>query len=69
LFKIKYEENARILYTLFSEKTVRRTSEEINTDLDWIDPNVHVKLTDVQKKLYNIILSELPPTKVGGVSR
>lgn len=56
-FKKLYEENARILYTLFSESTVRRTSEDINDHLEWKEAIVRFDLDSLQKQLYDFIMS------------
>ena len=55
-FKDLIEENPRILYTLFNERTVRRTSEDINDDLDWVDHDELIDLHPVQQELYKHLL-------------
>ncbi|MBS3082009.1 hypothetical protein J4416_03720 [Candidatus Pacearchaeota archaeon] len=56
-----YQENPRILYTLFNEKTIRRTAEDINDTLSFADPvNEVVDLTPEQRKIYEHILEWQP---------
>ena len=55
-FKKLYEENPRILYTLFNNKTVRRTSEDINDDLEIEENEELIDLDPVQLQLYQHIL-------------
>ncbi len=59
-FEELYEGNPRILYTLFQEKTIRRSAEQINTDLDWEENDVEVELDPVQRQLYNHIVEFRP---------
>ncbi|MBX4196179.1 DEAD/DEAH box helicase [Candidatus Pacearchaeota archaeon] len=55
-----YQNNPRILYTFVNEKTIRRTSEAINEDLDWNELEELVELDDVQRTLYNHIIEFRP---------
>ena len=56
-----YEENPRILYTLFNEKTIRRTAEDINDNLEFDGPaNELVDLSPEQKTIYDHILEWQP---------
>jgi superfamily II DNA or RNA helicase len=59
-FKDSYESNPRILHTLFSEKTLRRTSEDLNEDLQWRDNNIDVELDPKQKQVYDHIVEHRP---------
>lgn len=60
-FSRLYEENPRILYTLFNEKTIRRTSEDINDTLVFDEPtNELTDLSPEQRKLYEHILEWQP---------
>lgn len=59
-FKKQYKNNPRILYTLFHERTVRRTSEDINNNLDWEEKELLVDLTPNQKTLYDHIVQFRP---------
>jgi hypothetical protein len=60
----KFEEfhrsNPRIMYTFFNEKTVRRTSEDINEDLELESSEISVDLTSIQDKLYYHIVEFRP---------
>jgi len=55
-FKALYEENPRILYTLFNEKSIRRLSEDINEHLKWKEEEIKVKLGKKQRILYDHIV-------------
>ncbi|MBS3157390.1 DEAD/DEAH box helicase family protein [Candidatus Woesearchaeota archaeon] len=59
-FRRLYEGNPRILYTLFNEKSVRRTSEDINDELEVNPFEELVELTDEQRQLYNHIMEFRP---------
>lgn len=59
-FKELYEKNPRILYTLFNEKTLRRTSEDINNNLEWDEVDEGVQLDEVQRQLYDHIVEFRP---------
>ncbi len=53
----------RALYTLFNERTIRRTSEDINENLKHVEPkefNEPFELDEVQRKLYDHILDFNP---------
>jgi len=50
----------RHLFALFHENSVRRTSEEINSDLEWTESENLVELSNVQRKLYNHIVEFRP---------
>jgi len=54
-FKPLYEESPRILSTFLRQKTVRRTSADINRDLDWTEIEEFVDLDPLQRKLYDYI--------------
>lgn len=58
--KVAIENNPRILYTFFNEKTVRRTAEDINDELDWREGEESVELTPEQRKLYEHIIEFRP---------
>lgn len=60
-FRELYEKNPRILYTLFNEKTVRRTSQDINAGLEWDEFDEPVELDEAQRQLYEHIV-EFRPT-------
>lgn len=60
-FEEEYRNNPRALYTLFNEKTVRRTSEDINEDLEWEEWDEEIELGPVQRQLYQHI-TEFRPT-------
>lgn len=47
--------NPRVLYTFLNEKSVRRSSDQINEELDWEEMEELVQLTPIQRKLYNYI--------------
>ncbi|HLP79125.1 MAG TPA: SNF2-related protein [Acidobacteriota bacterium] len=55
-----YQKNPRILYTLFHEKTVRRTSNQINAGLESIEFEDLVPMTDVQRTIYDHIVQTRP---------
>ena len=55
MFDEIYEENPRILYTLFLEKTVRRTSEDVNDALKVEFKDIGVPLTNAQRKIFDHI--------------
>ncbi|MBI2499169.1 DEAD/DEAH box helicase family protein [Candidatus Woesearchaeota archaeon] len=56
----KIRQNPRELYTFFHEKTVRRTSEEINEELDWEEREIPIEMTPVQEKIYRHLELEQP---------
>ena len=59
------EDNPRALYTLVKENSIRRTSDEINRDLDWeeleelVDIELNSRFED-QRRLYNHIVQTRP---------
>ena len=56
----KIRENPRELYTFFHERTVRRSSEEINDELDWEEKEEAVELTPIQDKIYRHLEQQRP---------
>ncbi len=46
----------RILYTFFNERSVRRTAEDINEDLNWKEIEHNVELDPIQRKVYEQIV-------------
>ena len=50
----------RVLYTFFHEKSVRRTSEDINEELDWTEKEIEVALNPVQRAVYDHIIEHRP---------
>lgn len=55
------ENNPRLLYTFFHEKTVRMSSEEINEDLEWEEHEELIDLHPVQRQVYDFIVEFRPP--------
>lgn len=55
-----YENNPRILYTLFSEKSIRRKSQDINDELSWEDEELEIPLTPTQRAIYDHIIEFRP---------
>ncbi|MDP2947664.1 MAG: SNF2-related protein [Nanoarchaeota archaeon] len=53
-------QSPRELYTFFHQKTIRRTAEDINDELDWDENEVTVDLTPEQRKLYDHIVEFRP---------
>ncbi len=52
--------NPRVLYTFFNEKSVRRTAEDINDELDWEEHEKLVALTPEQQKIYQHLVEFRP---------
>lgn len=50
----------RVLYTFFHERSVRRTSEDINEDLDWTENEQDIELDQIQRKVYDHIIEFRP---------
>lgn len=50
------QNSPRILYTFFNEKSVRRTAEDINENLDWSEKEHELNLDSIQRKIYNNII-------------
>ena len=50
----------RVLYTFFNEKSVRRTSEDINEDLDWIEEEHEIELDSIQRTIYDHVIEFRP---------
>ncbi len=50
----------RVLYTFFHERSVRRTSEDINEDLDWTENEQDIELDHTQRKIYDHIIEFRP---------
>ncbi len=50
------QNSPRILYTFFNEKSVRRTAEDINENLDWSEKEHELTLDPIQRKIYNHII-------------
>lgn len=59
-FQEKIEGSARKLYTFFHEKSVRRTSEHINEELDWSETIHRLELDKVQREIYDHIVTYRP---------
>ncbi|MAH51609.1 hypothetical protein CMI37_37680 [Candidatus Pacearchaeota archaeon] len=51
-FKQMYDENPRALYTFLNNKTIRRTSEDINEHLEFEESNELVDVSSEQEKIY-----------------
>ena len=51
-FKEMYDENPRALYTFLNNKTIRRTSEDINEHLEFEVNNELVEVSPEQEKIY-----------------
>ncbi|MDO8508089.1 MAG: DEAD/DEAH box helicase [Nanoarchaeota archaeon] len=51
-----YEENPRILYTFFNEKSIRRTSQDINKNLKIDEKNVDLSIDPIQRQIYEHIV-------------
>src|SRR3989344_4394460 len=56
----KIRENPRELYTFFRERTVRRSAEDINDELDWEEKEESVELTHIQDKIYKHLEQQRP---------
>ena len=56
----KIRENPRELYTFFHERTVRRSAEDINDELDWEEKEESVELTHIQDKIYKHLEQQRP---------
>ncbi|MEK7105791.1 MAG: DEAD/DEAH box helicase, partial [Patescibacteria group bacterium] len=54
------QNSPRVLYTFFNERSVRRTSEDINEDLDWAENEHSISLDPVQKAIYEHIVEFRP---------
>jgi hypothetical protein len=54
------QHSPRVLYTFFHESSVRRTSEDINEDLDWAEKEHLVNLDPVQRTIYEHIVEFRP---------
>lgn len=59
-FNKLYNNNPRILYTIFDEKTIRRNIGDINDELEWDESEAVVKLDDIQRRLYDHIVTYKP---------
>ncbi len=55
-----YQNNPRILYTFFNEKTIRRTSKDLNDQLECEPEEELVELDPVQRKVYQHIVEHRP---------
>ncbi|MAH03753.1 hypothetical protein CMI39_03125 [Candidatus Pacearchaeota archaeon] len=54
------QNSPRILYTFFNEKSVRRTAEDINENLDWSEIEHEIELDPIQRKIYDHIIEFRP---------
>jgi hypothetical protein len=52
--------NPRIVYTLFLEKTSRKTAEEINPELNYEEEQINVELDPLQKKIHDHLIDRKP---------
>jgi len=59
-FQSLIQNSPRVLYTFFNERSVRRSSEDINEDLDWSEKEHTVKLDSTQRAIYNHIIEFRP---------
>ncbi len=59
-FQDKIKDSPRKLYTFFHEKSVRRTAEDINEELDWSEDICEVELDEVQRQIYDHIVTHRP---------
>ncbi len=50
------QNSPRVLYTFFNERSVRRTAEDINENLDWSEKEHELILDEIQRKIYNHII-------------
>ena len=54
------QNSPRVLYTFFNERSVRRTSEDINEELDWTETERDVELDPTQRTVYDHIVEFRP---------
>ena len=59
-FEKLHKKNPRVVYILFNEKTVRRTSEDINDQLNWKEKEVEIDLDSIQRSIYQHLVEFRP---------